>query len=95
LAEYAGAAYACTEVVLSAMREVAGTSPSAENLREMVRAYVVDRAHRFDTVLGMVAFDVNGDSIQQVVSLHRVEASAAGGSGDWVLVKQQDFGAGA
>jgi branched-chain amino acid transport system substrate-binding protein len=91
-AEYAGAAYACTEVILSALREVAKTSPSAENLRETVRAYVVDPAHRFDTVLGRLGFDANGDSTQQVVSLYRVEASAAGGSGDWVLVKQQDFG---
>lgn len=35
------------------------------------------------TVLGRVAFDENGDSIQQFVALYRVDDSAAGGSGDW------------
>jgi hypothetical protein len=39
-----------------------------------------------------MGFDTNGDAIQQFVTLYRVEASAAGGKGDWVFDKQQDFG---
>ena len=64
----------------------------AEDLREAVRAHVVDPAHRFETVLGTVGFDANGDSIQQFVTLFRVDPLAAEGAGDWVEVKQQDYG---
>jgi branched-chain amino acid transport system substrate-binding protein len=90
-ADYAPAAYACAEIILAALRGVADMSPTAESLRETVRAYAVDPAHRFETNLGTVGFDPNGDSINQFVALYRVEAAAAGGAGDWVLVKQQDF----
>jgi len=51
-------------------------------LREAVRAYAVDPAHRYETVVGNVGFDQNGDSIQQFVTFYHVEASAAGGTGD-------------
>lgn len=90
--QYTAAAYACTEVILASLRAVATSGPSAAGLREAVRAYAVDPAHRYDTVLGTVGFDGNGDSIQQFVTFYRVEASAAGGKGDWVMVSQQDFG---
>ena len=49
------------------------------------------RSHEFDTVLGRVGFDANGDSTQQIVTLYRVDPSAAGGAGDWVVVQQRDF----
>jgi hypothetical protein len=39
-----------------------------------------------------VGFDANGDSTQKFVSMFRVDPEAADGAGDWVLVKQQDFG---
>jgi branched-chain amino acid transport system substrate-binding protein len=90
--EYAGASYACTETVLQALRAIASTGTSADQLREAVRAYVTDTQHHFDTVLGSVAFDKNGDAVQQFVTFYRVEVSAAGGKGDWVIFKQQDFG---
>jgi ABC-type branched-subunit amino acid transport system substrate-binding protein len=92
LDQYVGAGYACTEIILEALRQVAETGPTAENLREAVRAYVVDPTHRFETVLGTVQFDANGDSTRQIVALYRVDPSAAGGAGEWVLDKQQDFG---
>jgi branched-chain amino acid transport system substrate-binding protein len=91
--EYAGAAYACAEVILQTLRELAKTSPTADGLREAVRSYAVDPAHIYQTALGTVGFDANGDSIQQFVNLYRVESSAAGGKGDWVIARQQDFGA--
>ncbi len=60
--------------------------------REALRAYAVDPDHRFETIIGTLGFDANGDSTQQVVSLYRVDPEAADGAGDWVLVKEQDFG---
>ena len=85
-------AYACAEVLIASLRAVAANGPSADGLREAVRAYAVDPSHRFDTVIGTTGFDTNGDSLQQFVTFFRVELSAAGGKGDWVVQKQQDYG---
>jgi branched-chain amino acid transport system substrate-binding protein len=90
--EYAAAAYACMEVIVESMREVAKQSPSADSLRAQLRAYAVNPSHQYSTVLGTVSFDANGDSTQQFVTFYRVDPSAAGGLGDWVIDKQQDFG---
>lgn len=90
--EYAAAAHACAEVVIQSLRALAASGASAEGLREAVRAHAIDPAHRFETVLGTVGFDANGDSIQQFVTLYRVDPQAAEGAGDWVVVKQQDYG---
>lgn len=90
--EYAAAAYACVEVIVASLRGIAGDGPSADGLREALRAYAVDTDHRYETVLGTIGFDANGDSIQQFVTFYRVYPSAAGGTGDWVIDKQQDFG---
>jgi len=43
-------------------------------------------------VLGTVGFDDNGDSTQQFVTFYRIDKSAKDGAGDWVIMKQQDFG---
>jgi class 3 adenylate cyclase/ABC-type branched-subunit amino acid transport system substrate-binding protein len=90
--EYAAAAYACAEVIIQSLRAVAETGPRAEELREALRAYAVDPAHQYETILGTLGFDTNGDSTQQHVSWFRADPSA-GDSGDWVVEKQQDFGA--
>jgi ABC-type branched-subunit amino acid transport system substrate-binding protein len=90
--EYAAAGYACVEIVVDALRAVAATGPAAGQLREAVRAYAVDTSHRYETVVGTVGFDANGDALRQFVTLYRVEPSAAKGTGDWVISKQQDFG---
>jgi ABC-type branched-subunit amino acid transport system substrate-binding protein len=89
---YAGAAYACVEVIVAALRAIAASGPSADGLRDALRAYAVDPTHRYETVLGTIGFDANGDSIQQFVTFYRADASADGGAGDWVIEKQQDFG---
>ena len=73
-------------------RAVAASRPSAQGLREALRAYVVDPRHHHDTVVGDVGFDVNGDSVHQYVTFFRIDPSAAGGKGDWVIAKQQDYG---
>ena len=74
------------------LRAVALTGPSASDLREAMRAHAVDPTHRFETVIGTIGFDANGDSLQQFVTFYRVDPSAAGGKGDWVIYKQQDYG---
>ena len=88
--EYSAAAYGCTQVIIESLRAVATTGQTSAQLREAVRAYAI--AHRFDTVIGDVRFDANGDLIHQFVTFYRVDPSAVGGKGDWVIAKQQDFG---
>ena len=90
--EDAAAAYGCMQVILASLEGVAQGGPRAGELREAVRAYAVDPAHRYDTVLGTLGFDANGDSTQQMVSFYRVDPLAADGAGGWALIKQQDFG---
>jgi DNA-binding SARP family transcriptional activator len=90
--EYAAAGYACVEIVAAALRGLAATGPTADHMRELVRSYAVDPQHRYETVLGTVGFDANGDSLRQFVTFYRVDPSAGSGIGDWVLLKKQDFG---
>ena len=90
--EYAAAAYGCTEVIVTSLRAIAAAGPTSLGLREAVRAYAVDPAHRYQTILGTFGFDANGDSTQQFVTFYRVDLSGARGAGDWVAYKQQDFG---
>ncbi|HLA17544.1 MAG TPA: ABC transporter substrate-binding protein, partial [Candidatus Limnocylindrales bacterium] len=70
--EYAAAAYACAEVIFAALGDVAAQGVGAEELREAVRASAVDPSHRYDTILGSLGFDANGDSSQQFVTFYRV-----------------------
>src|SRR5262249_2916455 len=91
--EYAGAAYACTQVILEALRRVAAHGASAAGLREALRAQAVDPSHRYATTLGTIGFDANGDSSQQFVTFYHVDPTADGGKGDWVIDGQpQDYG---
>jgi branched-chain amino acid transport system substrate-binding protein len=90
--EYAPAGYACVQIVAEALRASIDSATDAAALRESVRAYAVDPSRRYDTVIGTLQFDENGDSRQQFVSFYRVEPGALGGKGDWVVFKQQDFG---
>jgi branched-chain amino acid transport system substrate-binding protein len=91
---YVASAHVCMEVILETLRRVAEQRPSAEALREAVRAYAVDPAHRFQTVVGEVNFDMNGDNVHQFVTIYRVVAANLGDPGNWVIVKQLDFGSG-
>ena len=90
--EYTAAGYACTEVILQALADAMKSVSSPTDLREAVRRDAVDPAKRFQTALGTVGFDANGDSLQQVVTLHRVGAPIGGTTLDWVIDRQQDFG---
>ncbi len=89
---YDGAAFACAQIITEALRSAAGRGLEAGQVRESVRAYVVDPSHRYATALGTVGFDANGDDLQQFVSFYKVDVGALGGKGDWIFVKQQDYG---
>jgi branched-chain amino acid transport system substrate-binding protein len=88
---YSGPAYACAQIVLKALETVAANTDKA-GLREAIRAYALG-GNEFDTVLGKVKFDQNGDTSQKIISFYKTDMSAKGGKGDWVFEKQQDFGA--
>jgi branched-chain amino acid transport system substrate-binding protein len=87
---YSGLAYACTQVLIKAIASSTATDMAA--LRAAVRTYVFTTTNKFDTVLGTISFDENGDSSQKFISFYKVDPTAAGGKGGWVFVKQQDFG---
>jgi branched-chain amino acid transport system substrate-binding protein len=90
---YSASAYACTQVILQALAAVASTATSPAALREAVRAYATNPANKFTTQLGTISFDSNGDTSQHIISFYKTDMTAAGGKGDWVFVRQQDFGA--
>jgi len=90
--EYAAAAYGCSQVIVAALRGAAADRPTSSAIREALRAYAVDPKHRYDTTLGAVGFDRNGDSTHQFVTFYRVDPSAANGAGDWTHYKEEDFG---
>lgn len=91
---YSALAYACTQVLLQAIDKSAGSASDMAALREAVRAYVFTTSNKFDTVLGSISFDANGDSSQKFISFYKVDPKGAGGKGNWVFIKQQDFAAG-
>ncbi|HEX5397143.1 MAG TPA: branched-chain amino acid ABC transporter substrate-binding protein [Candidatus Limnocylindria bacterium] len=91
LGAYSASAYACTQIILKALTETASSASDMKDLREKVRAYVTDSANKFDTVLGQISFDENGDSSQKIISYYKVDTSAADGAGDWVFDSQKDF----
>jgi len=87
---YSAPAYACTQIILDALKNVTATDDMAA-LREAVRAYVTS-GQTFDTILGTVGFDQNGDTTQHIISFYATDMTAADGKGDWVFQKQQHFG---
>jgi branched-chain amino acid transport system substrate-binding protein len=85
---YSAPAYACTQIFLQALQAVAGSAGTdLAKLREAVRAYVADPSHTYNTVLGTVGFDANGDTTQHTISYYKYDATAK----DWVFFKQRDF----
>jgi branched-chain amino acid transport system substrate-binding protein len=88
---YSAPAYACTQVILTALEKASGSTTDPKAIREAIRAYVTTPANKFDTVLGPLNFDENGDTSQKIISYYKSDPTAAGGKGDWVFEKQQDF----
>ncbi len=89
---YSAASYACAQVIIAGITKAvaAGTTDMAA-IREAVRANSIAAGNAFDTVVGPVTFDKNGDITTPYMSFYKVDLTAGGGKGDWVYVKQQAF----
>ena len=83
---YSALAYACTQVLLQAIDANLADSADLAALRENVRSSIF-AGDEWETVLGTLHFDENGDSSQKFISFY---ATLDDGSG-WEFVKQQDF----
>jgi branched-chain amino acid transport system substrate-binding protein len=89
---YSGPANACAVVILDSLKAaIDGGASDMAGIREAVRAYASDPSHSFDTVLGPISFDENGDTTSPFISFYDVDTAAAGGA-DWVFKEQQSFG---
>ncbi len=85
---YSASGYACAQIILQAIKTAAA---KGDVTREAVRAAGSDPNTTFETVLGPVKFDAVGDTNQKIISLYKVDLTAAGGKGDWVFDSQVDY----
>ncbi len=89
---YSAIAYACAQVIIAnAAKAISGGTADMAALREAVRAGAVAAGNSYDTVIGPVSFDKNGDITTPYMSFYKVDLTAEGGKGGWVYVKQQAF----
>jgi branched-chain amino acid transport system substrate-binding protein len=86
---YSASGYACAQIIIKAMADAAA---KGDVTREAVRANATATGTTFDTVLGPVQFDANGDTNQKIISLYKTDMTQAGGKGDWVFDKQINYG---
>lgn len=86
---YSAAAYACTQLILSALKNAGAGVTDMAQLRSKVRAYIANPATTFTTVLGSFHFDANGDTSQKIISDYQYDPSTK----DWKFFQQKDFGA--
>ena len=84
---YSAPGYACTQIFLAALAAVGKGVADPAELLEKVRAYVADPKNSFDTVLGKVSFDANGDTTQHTISYYQFDPTTK----DWKFLKQRDF----
>src|SRR4051794_14018658 len=84
---YSAPGYACTQIFLQALKTVGTGVTDLGQLREKIRAYVADPNNKYDTVLGKVGFDANGDTTQHTISYYQYDPTAK----DWKFLKQRDF----
>jgi len=92
---YAYQGHACTQIILDALNRVGDqfqANPDMNALRAAVAAAASDTTKTYDTVLGPVTFDENGDTSQKVVSIYKVDTAADSGKGDWVLAEEIEAG---
>ncbi len=84
---YSAPGYACTQIFLAALKAVGSGVTDMGQLREKIRAYVADTKNTYDTVLGKVGFDANGDTTQHTISYYQYDPTAK----NWKFLKQRDF----
>jgi branched-chain amino acid transport system substrate-binding protein len=83
---YSALAYACTQVLLQAIDANIADAADLAALRESVRSDIFAGAE-WETVLGTLHFDENGDSSQKFISFYKTLDDGSG----WEFDKQQDF----
>ena len=81
---YSASGYACAQVYLQALKAVGSSD------REKIRAYVTTTTNTFNTVLGPLSFDANGDTSQHIISYFKFDPT----SKDWKFFAQKDFTSG-
>jgi len=86
---YSASGYACAQILIKAIETAAA---KGDVTREAVRAAGTDTATTFETVLGAIQFDAVGDTNQKIISLYKVDMTAANGAGDWVFTEQVNYG---
>jgi branched-chain amino acid transport system substrate-binding protein len=89
---YSSAGYACAQVIIAGIAKAvaAGTTDMA-GIREAVRANSTAAGNSFDTVVGTLSFDKNGDNTKPFMSFYKTDLTGEGGKGSWTFVKQQAF----
>jgi branched-chain amino acid transport system substrate-binding protein len=80
---YSTAGYACAQIFLQALAAKGSD-------REAVRAYVTTTSNSFNTALGTITFDANGDTSQHVISNFKFDPTTK----DWKFSLQKDFTSG-
>jgi branched-chain amino acid transport system substrate-binding protein len=83
---YSALAYACSQVLLQAIDANIAEAADLAGLREAVRSDIF-AGEPWETVLGTINFDPNGDSSQKFISFYKTLDDGSG----WEFVKQQDF----
>jgi branched-chain amino acid transport system substrate-binding protein len=81
---YSASGYACAQVYLQALKAVGSAD------REKIRAYVTTTTNSFNTVLGTLSFDANGDTSQHIISYFKFDPTTK----DWKFFAQKDFTSG-
>jgi len=89
---YSTIAYACAQVIIQGIQKAvaAGTTDYA-GIREAVRAGATATGNSFNTVIGPVSFDVNGDTTSPYMSFYKTDLTLNNNVGGWTWVKQQAF----
>jgi ABC-type branched-subunit amino acid transport system substrate-binding protein len=84
-------AHACVSVILDAIDRLdASRLGESADWREAIRAEVTAPGRRYQTAVGTIGFDPNGDATPQRVSIYRVDANA----GDWTFSQMLELPAG-
>jgi ABC-type branched-subunit amino acid transport system substrate-binding protein len=84
-------AHACATVILDAVDRLDRSNLAGPaDWREAIRAEVTAPGRRYETAIGTIGFDANGDATPQRVSIYRADATA----GDWTFSQMLELPSG-
>ena len=90
-ASFVLSAHACVGVILDAIDHLDASRPrEAADWREAIRAEVTAPGRRYETAVGSIEFDANGDAVPQRVSIYRADPSTA----DWAFSQMLELPSG-